>query len=804
MSGMPRAKKAKVDELPVAAFGYERIDATAVERMATLQLENPETLIGIKRTFEKLKEAGSSDLLIKYSAKPTQTSRMYPHPFVGASTFPGWARRISTYKYYADIDQKSACVNIIVQLARKFHKNAPDLLVRYIDDRNAVVTELGGNVSAVKTAINTVCHAGTHNWRSLGAECAVPALTQLETQVKNLIQQLLVEPQYQKLATMTDEELDSMKSEKWMPKRKNLNPLGRRCAQIWQEQEVRILQAKRDFFESIGRRTGVLLHDGLGVAEPGFAERTSPRTIPDCVLRNCELFVMQKTGFTVQLVEKDNWPTARDWNIFWGPRDPQTLPRRERLFEHLIRFAHSKNLKRYKDSVGHEHATIPGVFVSDYHQSVFAEEALHLYPSRTGVSLADIYEFLSTVNEPRFPLIRESDFNRKIISFTDCYVDLSEIEQDGKVVFPVYHEWVTHVGTPPRTNHFFNMKIMGARAVTECWDSLIDYQLTPAMKENLEILVGRYQYLTGEYDNWQVAINLFGPGDTGKSTTCKAITGMHPNGEVGMIGSSHEKTFGAQGLYTKRGIAWLDAPKDMSKILPQDFMQSLITGEPLPVPIKNKCALTTEPIRAPFLMASNYRPDYRNPGGSMDRRLPTFQFNNKIIARDTTLEQRILHDELPFILLRCVQKYHVARAAIGTAGFWESIACQELHKNRQLLRSSSDLLSDFLANGDARVNVVKAELDKFTTLMELTSAFNAFLQETCNLPKRGPIKDYHPIEAAGYTVNSLSVCKVCRPERVASAQACGNHYFSGENRRTLVVFNGMQIIPAPAVGFNLN
>lgn len=51
-------------------------------------------------------------------------------------------------------------------------------------------------------------------------------------------------------------------------------------------------------------------------------------------------------------------------------------------------------------------------------------------------------------------------------------------------------------------------------------------------------------------------------------------------------------------------------------------------------------------------------PRYENPGGAISRRFVIFPFTTPVASRDTTLEKKIIDNELPTVMVRAIIRYH--------------------------------------------------------------------------------------------------------------------------------------------------
>ena len=99
-----------------------------------------------------------------------------------------------------------------------------------------------------------------------------------------------------------------------------------------------------------------------------------------------------------------------------------------------------------------------------------------------------------------------------------------------------------------------------------------------------------------------------------------------------------------------------DLPANMSKVLQQELFQSMVTGETVAVPRKNKPALSVV-WTVPLLLASNKSLDYSNDEGQISRRVVIFEFPKYIAEKDPELMRRIREEEVPALIAKSASLY---------------------------------------------------------------------------------------------------------------------------------------------------
>jgi hypothetical protein len=305
----------------------------------------------------------------------------------------------------------------------------------------------------------------------------------------------------------------------------------------------------------------------------------------------------------------------------------------------------------------------------------------------------------------------------------------------------------------------------------------------------LETLIGRLFYPIGKHDNWQALPDLKGDANTGKGTLCELIGRMFPVGSVGVIGASKEATFGLETLYQQRLVVVPDLPLNFSKVLNQTDFQSMVSGEGVTIPRKNRPAITGQPWRVPMLFAGNFLPDYIDKSGSISRRLVIFLFLNLVSNRDTNLKDKIIKHELVSFMMRCIYKYRRACDENEGKDFWKFVAPESLRDIQSEVKQQTNYLANFLRNGDDYYQIIHKQ-GETTLLSDLSKAFSNHMKYTHKIDKATIGEDKHPIKDAGYTISDPNLCKICNHH--ATKENCGDHY-NPKNRRKVYVINDMQI-----------
>ena len=340
-------------------------------------------------------------------------------------------------------------------------------------------------------------------------------------------------------------------------------------------------------------------------------------------------------------------------------------------------------------------------------------------------------------------------------------------------------------GRQPVTFHWYDVPYTEnlASSETPSWNKLISTQFGEfeRLAEFFEVMVGRLLFPVKMFDNWQIMIMLIGDANTGKSTIIDAILKLFPKGTIAPITANQEAVFGLQDLNKKRLVVCPDIPQHLSKIFPQTIFQSLVSGDPVSIPQKNKTALKIDSWPTPLLFAGNYWPDYTDNSGSISRRYAAFALRVLVQDRDTQLLQK-LEQEVPSILLRCVGRYHEQIAKdVDKIDIWKQMP-QALIDMQEEVKEETSPLFRFLANGDKYYEVMY-EKGGITALSDFQKALRGYM--TSQRLEYCWTNDLHPLKARGFVVEKINVCKSCGNS--AKKTCCPNYNVRNRKKVTQIV-----------------
>ena len=345
-------------------------------------------------------------------------------------------------------------------------------------------------------------------------------------------------------------------------------------------------------------------------------------------------------------------------------------------------------------------------------------------------------------------------------------------------------------------------------APTPNFDGLLSSQMSREVADSLEVLLGRLLFKVGTHDNWQVNLFLYGVGGSGKSVVIETVCRFYAPSQVGNITANQEQIFGLDGKYQKHLVVGRDMPKNMSKILSQEILQQMISGEQVSVP--RKTLLAKDVVwTAPTMFASNHIPDYADNQGQISRRFAFYHFRNFVRKPDPMLMTRI-EAEIPALIGRFVKKYLAAAREHASKSFWDWCP-KEVLKIQQELKSNMSYVGRFLAlDKDHEDAIIGPEYDQklvytersdhlSTPVMTLQKAFKEWMTKAHKNAQTDEKINKEMMERFRWEVCDKNVCRHC--DRHSSSGHCCDKYTREERTKKLVVV-GLNLfhssyVPAP-------
>jgi phage/plasmid-associated DNA primase len=391
--------------------------------------------------------------------------------------------------------------------------------------------------------------------------------------------------------------------------------------------------------------------------------------------------------------------------------------------------------------------------------------------------MTSILSWFEAHDNSYFPRVTKEMLREDIIAFRNGYFN--------------YHTMEFVSSIEGSTTHFFDCDYNDALRTrpTPLWDSLLSTQMTKDVVDFLEINIGRLLFPVGLFDNWQLALFLKGLANTGKSTMINLIISMFPPNSHAVLASNQEATFGLDGPSQKRLFACPDMPSDMAKVLDSALLQSMISGESINVPRKNREAITIKNWRANVIFGSNHLPNYPDNSGSISRRFLIIPYETVVNVRDPLLQKKIEQGEILTVLLRCIFSYRSFLDAHRGDDILTLLPeiCKTETSNAQL---SLDPLREFIENGTDQY-MVRKKVDGEVSWQVFSNKYQSFSNSKFGKSsKKLTDTDKSTLRTMGYNVVEQSICKECN--LVCSKTNCGDHY-DPNNRRRRIYIKGMEI-----------
>ena len=239
-----------------------------------------------------------------------------------------------------------------------------------------------------------------------------------------------------------------------------------------------------------------------------------------------------------------------------------------------------------------------------------------------------------------------------------------------------------------------------AKIPTPYLDSVLQFQkFIPEEIEVLYVMIGRMLFDIKEHDNWQVMLFFLGLGGTGKSTIINhVLKALYDLEDIGIIANNTEQQFGLGPLKDKFIILAPEIKSDFK--LEQGQFQSMVTGDGMSISEKHKSAKTIYAWTPQCAFAGNQTPNWDDNGGSVQRRMLVFRFDQFVKDGDMFLGEKI-EKEYPNILVKAVKSYMRFAEKNGAKNIW-TVLPKKFIESREELACSTNPLEAFLLSDDVK------------------------------------------------------------------------------------------------------
>lgn len=304
---------------------------------------------------------------------------------------------------------------------------------------------------------------------------------------------------------------------------------------------------------------------------------------------------------------------------------------------------------------------------------------------------------------------------------------------------------------------------------TPLMDSVLDYQFSPDVRDFMYMIAGR---MFGIRDNLAFMLFLLGEPGTGKSTFLDVVCAFF--NDVGAIGDTYETKFGLSFLYDKDIVVCDDLPKNISTIFPSSTFQSCVSGGKVAVAFKGGDGLTVDGWNVPLLWSGNLYPDYLDKG-QVTRRVMVANHQKNIINTDTTLFDKIVKNELPALMYKCLLAYKAMLDKKHTGDVWSFCPQYFNDQQREMKIARNPLFSFLVENAFFLENEV-------TDLGDVRDRFGEAIGKKVRTLDNGTFGQVN----TAYTVFTLAICKHCK---LPHMKGCCDEYSSADKTSKKVINN---------------
>ena len=206
------------------------------------------------------------------------------------------------------------------------------------------------------------------------------------------------------------------------------------------------------------------------------------------------------------------------------------------------------------------------------------------------------------------------------------------------------------------------------------------------------VFMGRMIYAIGEFDTWQVLMFMKGKAGTGKSTLGKILSNLYNPVDVAVLSNNIEQKFGLSSIYEALIYICYEVKRDFK--LDQGEMQSMISGEPISIAIKNKSAKSVSWESHGFFMGNEF-PSWTNNSGSIGRRIVVALFDTVVKDGDPKLFDK-LQDEMGNIIVKINRAYRECSAVYGGDDVWTVLPPYFHEQRERQLEASTSVISAYI------------------------------------------------------------------------------------------------------------
>ncbi len=305
---------------------------------------------------------------------------------------------------------------------------------------------------------------------------------------------------------------------------------------------------------------------------------------------------------------------------------------------------------------------------------------------------------------------------------------------------------------------------------TPLMNKVLDHHFDEETREFIFACFGR---LFGIRDKHGFMLYLVGNAGCGKSLVINVLKKCFDS--IGSINQGFEQTFGLSALLTKDVVLADDLPKKLSKVLPQELFQSMVTGGELSSAVKNGAPVFRD-WNVPVLFAGNYLPDYHDLG-QVSRRVFVANFENNVYTQNPALEGLIVESELEAVVYKSLLRYNeLLLGKRSSEKVWDF--CPQYFRDEQdEVRRGLNPLYKFLSDRCVYKKGSKLKMS------DIKDAFSLWLGRSVrDALEEGTFGQVNK----EYIVEKINLCKACKKAHI---KGCCEKYHRTDRTRYKVVTN---------------
>jgi hypothetical protein len=430
----------------------------------------------------------------------------------------------------------------------------------------------------------------------------------------------------------------------------------------------------------------------------------------------------------------------------------------QELTKELWEYACENGYKRKMDS-GHvytrvkSYAYIPYMSAKDFINMVFLDDTV--FGSNVN-NMDNLIKFMKNIDHTAFGFLK---VNQEYLGFSNGVLNTRTLEFTQESLVP----------KDVVARKYFNQEFTGDTC-TPLMDKILDYQFTPEVRDFIYTCLGRMFEIRDNYG----FMYLQGEPGCGKSVVLDVISECFNN--VGAISSTFEQKFGLGYLYDKDIVICDDIPEDIGKVLDQTTFQTITTNGMVSVAVKGGDGFSLK-WTVPLLFAGNYSLKYKDKG-QISRRVIVANFEKGVRKPDVSLKKRIIAEELPQFILKCLTMYNDLLEKGENKDIWG--LCPEYFKDQQHeLKMDRNPLFKFLS-----LYTIYME-GNVITMSDVREKYNEIMGVKCNIGNY--IGTFAQVNE-DYIVDRPKICKHCN--KSGGKGCCEKYNYKDRSTKTIVINMG--------------